>query len=207
MKNLPKLIESKSDTHRLLIGKREVEYPRVTAIIRSAGFYDFSQIPKSKKKDLEDAQTFGTAVHVACEYWDLGVLEEARLDPRLIPYLDGWKKFRAEISWAKKPLLNETVVYSDLRRYAGRLDRVFGKASAAIVGDIKSGVVGIEAAMQSAAYKEAAEECLGIKVSKRFAIQLKDDGTYKLWPFKNPWDINAFHSALNIFNYKRGAKV
>jgi len=196
MRNIPKLIVSTNESHRFRHGKTELTYPRVTAVIKSAGFYDkFDRIPADNR---EAGLRFGTAVHLTCEYDDNGTL--GTYDPMVAPYLDAWRRFRAEIQWAKKVLLAETVVYSNTWRYAGRLDRVF---NGGMLVDIKTGAADIEAGIQTSAYAEAVTECLGIKIKRRFVVQLRPDG-YRLLEFKDRRDINIFHACVNIHNYKIG---
>ena len=40
-------------------------------------------------------------------------------------------------------------------------------------------------------------------VNKRMAVELHDDGTYKLFPYNDPADFNIFLSILAVHNYKR----
>lgn len=148
---------------------------------------------------LSAASTFGTAVHKACELWDLGDLDEELLDAPLVPYLAGWKKFSAEhnVSWSG---IEKRVFHKGLR-YAGTLDRrglVDGDVSFV---DIKSSV-GLYASVgpQLAAYVAADDPAL-TATAKRFAVQLKDDGDYVLKEYTNPGDFSVFASLLTLRNW------
>ena len=70
--------------------------PGVTSILSPLS--DFSFVNPDV---LEAASAFGTAVHLACELWDNGQLDEDALDPALVPYLAGWKQFSEDwkVEW------------------------------------------------------------------------------------------------------------
>ena len=69
----------------------DVVRPGVTTILKKARLID-TDAPWFD----EYSRDRGTAVHLACELWDLGTLDESTLDPVLVPYLDGWRLFMAE---------------------------------------------------------------------------------------------------------------
>ena len=77
---------------------------RVTALLAEAGLIDRTWFS-------EEGATRGTYVHQACQYYDAGELDEESLDPVLIPYVEGWKKFRADtnvtIAWAEERITDE----------------------------------------------------------------------------------------------------
>ena len=180
--------------HTYTIGGRD--YPRVTEILHAAGLYEWlDKIPADK---LEFAKERGTAVHIACQLFDEGRLGE--LDDRIKPYLEGWKKLRADMKWGKEVILNETTVYSNLWGVAGTLDRLF---KGNILVDIKSGAVSNVVGLQTAAYAKLLLDCMGIKVKQRFSVQLCDDGTYKLTEFNKLSDWQNFLAALKIYQFKK----
>jgi hypothetical protein len=167
-----------------------VPVPGVTAILQP--LTDFSFV---KAEVMSAAQAFGTAVHLACELWDRGTLDEGELDPALAPYLAGWRLFSAEhdVKWRRI----EEKVYHPIYRYAGTLDReglVDGKAA---VADIKSSVDLYPAVgPQLAAYKNATPGASPLM--KRYAVQLKDDGTYVLKEYADRDDWPMFLSLLTL---------
>jgi hypothetical protein len=184
-------LEFDEDTHTYRFGGRVVS--GVTTILHPLS--DFASVPAGV---LAAASAFGTAVHKACELWDLGDLDEEALDAPLVPYLAGWKKFSEEhkVQWLG---IEERVFHKTLR-YAGTLDRrglVDGDMSFV---DIKSSV-GLYASVgpQLAAYQAAGGS--DASKSRRFAVQLKDDGEYVLKEYTNPGDFSVFASLLTLRNW------
>ncbi len=149
---------------------------------------------------LEAASQFGRAVHRACELHDMGKLNESALDPALQPYLAGWIKFSEDyrVTWA----LIEQLVYHPTLRYAGTLDRYGVVGGEAAVVDIKSSTTLYPSVgPQLAAYQKALppeHQAIG---QRRFALQLKGDGSYVLKPYTNPMDFSVFCSLLTLRNW------
>lgn len=79
---------------------------------------DFGDAPRHM---VMNAAERGKLVHLAAELWDLGVLDEDTLDPVLVPYLAGWKKFRRE--WECEWTASEVPEYHKLLHYGGTPDR------------------------------------------------------------------------------------
>ena len=148
---------------------------------------------------LQRAADFGRAVHEACEFYDLGDLDEDSLDPALAPYLDGYKQFLA----AKKPVWEhiEQRVASAALCCAGTLDRMglIGKTRWLI--DLKStAATPITVGPQTAAYAEFAKQTLGFKPQKRACLILKPGG-FNLVPLNDPADYSLFVSSLNVWRF------
>lgn len=165
--------------------------PGVTSIL--APLSNFDRVPKHV---LDAASEFGTAVHLACELDDLGTLDESALDPALLPYVQGWRKFSAEhaVQWE----FIESPVYHTAMRYAGTLDRFGLVVGDLTVVDIKSSVqLYPSVGPQLAAYANA----LGVGGVKRMAVQLKADGTYVAKPYTDPTDWPVFASLLTLRNW------
>ena len=169
-----------------------VVVPGVTGILKP--LIDFTGVPPAV---LEAASAFGTAVHKACELWDLDELDEDQLDAALVPYLAGWKKFSSEhsVEWTG----NEQRVYHPSMRYAGTLDRKGMVDGCMSYVDIKSSV-GLYPSVgpQLAAYKAADA---GPPHSKRYAVQLKADGEYVLKEYTDPSDWPLFCSLITLRNW------
>ena len=149
---------------------------------------------------MKRAAAFGTAVHSACEFYDKRTLDHASLAPAIIPYLNGWIKFRAE-----RPgeiICNESLVCSYKYRYGGKLDRIidFGKGPELV--DLKTSTAFSSAVgPQTAAYAQAAEEHLGIKCKRRLCIKLHENG-YGLGLLTDRNDLSIFISALSCKNWR-----
>ncbi len=164
--------------------------PGVTTILKP--ITDFSAVPPQV---LAAAAAFGIAVHRACELDDLGELDEGQLDPALVPYLEGWRKFSADhaVQWSHI----ESPVYHPVFRYAGTLDR-FGLVNGLnTVVDIKSSAqLYPSVGPQLAAYANALPG--KFTAVKRMAVQLKADGTYTAKEYADPIDWPLFCSLLTV---------
>ena len=153
---------------------------------------------------LEAASAFGTAVHLACELWDKGDLDEVELDPALVPYLAGWKQFSED--WKVEWTMVEERVFQPTHRYAGTLDR-FGTVTSPLSGDCTTAVVDIKSSValypsvgpQLSAYKEAILE--STNKTQRIAVQLKADGSYVAKTYTDRDDWPMFLSLLTLKNW------
>ena len=195
-------------------------YPRVTSIIKEFGINDLSKVPPD---DLEKGRQLGSAVHSMIELYNKGILKSDSLDVKLPPYLEGYKKFRAEVSWAKEfestpheqevKLIVETedpendptgiFIYSHRWGFAGTLDDVFKPQ---IITDYKSGVLGKEgmkaAALQTAAYSIGYKELYRKSIKKRFTVHLKPGG-YKIHEYNQEKDMYDFLALMTVHHLKR----
>jgi hypothetical protein len=151
------------------------------------------------------AMNRGSFVHAACEYHDLGTLDEETLDPALAPYLTAYKAFKAhqDPHW----LVVEGMRCDLTLRYAGTIDRA-GRIKASkfpVVLDIKSGSPAKWHGIQLAAYKRLVAKDLPEGVIWRYALYLSDDGTYKLEKLSldDSEDWEVFRCALTLANWKR----
>lgn len=162
---------------------------------------DFSFV---SDEDMEAACYRGTAVHLACELYDLGTLDESTLDPAWRPYLDAWVKFKAERGFEVQ--LTEQKVFHPLLKYAGKLDRYGLLAVKPTLLDIKtSAALSPVIGMQLSAYQEAlvaGPDWTGPRKMGRIAVQLKPDGTYRVQEYKDSTDWSAFIGLLNLNNWR-----
>jgi hypothetical protein len=176
-------------THTYRFGGNVV--PGVTSIL--APLTNFDRVPPHV---LEAASNFGKAVHKACELDDLGELDEAALDPALVPYLQAWRKFSADhaVEWT----VIEKPVYHPTMNYAGTPDRIGSVKGDLTVVDIKSTAqLYPSVGPQLSAYAHAD----GNAHAKRLAVQLKADGTYVAKPYTDPADFPVFASLLTLRNW------
>ncbi len=125
----------------------------------------------------------GRAIHLACEYHDKGTLEPASVHLDYLGYFNAYLKFltdtRPEIIHIEKRL------YHPRFFYGGKLDRVIKLNGDLILIDLKSGGKVPVDELQGAAYWELCK-ANNIPVKKVFDLYLREDGTYKLEPIKNP---------------------
>jgi len=182
----------------------EVLVPSVTTLLQQQDFMDFSSVNQSL---LERSQDFGTAIHEACELYDKKTLEESSLDPGLKPYMESWKKFIKD--YGAEFLEIEKIVYSTRWRAAGTLDRVatLKKYPGYTLIDIKSSTAVLPCtALQTAGYKIFWEEMTGLKIARRWIVQLLPN-KYLVHKFTEPTDESVFLSALACYRWKRRNKI
>lgn len=169
-----------------------VVVPSVTQIL--APLYDGLQ--HIRPDVLAAAGERGTAVHLACELDDEDDLDESTLDPVLVPYLDAWRLFKQQKK--VRILAIEARVFHSALRYAGTLDRDIEMDEEPGILDLKAtAVMSPITGPQTAAYAH----CTPGK-RRRFGLQLRKDGTYRLTEFKDPSDLTCFMSLLNIHNWR-----
>ena len=179
------------ETHEYFIKNRKA--PGVTGVLKEAGFIDGEWY-------TEESRQRGTAVHEATQFLDEDDLDWDTLHPKILPYVKAYEKFKLDTGF--KPDLVEHRVFSDLYHFGGTLDRTgtFPNGDETLL-DIKSGAIAFWTALQTAAY----DYCLD-KRRQRMAVQLKNDGTYKVKTFKDPNDIKIFLSAAVVVNWKRNQR-
>lgn len=169
-------------------GKR---VPGVTSLLKA--LHNFDHVPAGV---LEAASERGTAVHLACEYLDKGMLDEDSLDPAIIGYVNAWRKFVAE----KLPVWTaiEQSFYSPTLRYAGTLDREGVIDGEEWTLDIKTAVASHPVwGIQTAAYAHGR----GKPKSRRGTVQLRADGTYRFVEWKSSTDWPVFVSLITITSF------
>ena len=174
--------------------------PGVTSVIGSI----LSPVYNKDSDLMQRAAAFGKAVHRACELDDRGTLDMETIDPALLPYLEGWRKFRRE--HPAELLYNEARACSYKFRFGATIDRIMDFGNGPELPDIKtSTTIGPEVGIQTAAYAIAAQEYLGIKIKKRLCVQLTEND-YRLYPLTDPSDRQIFIAALSCYNWKEKNK-
>lgn len=172
--------------------------PGVTSVIDH--LCDLTGIPR----DILDHKSYiGKAAHKACELHDLDVLNWSTVDYGVLPYLVAWINFLKDSGF--DVLLNEHLVFHKRHNYAGMLDRVGVLNGEISLIDIKcTAVIGPHAGVQLSAYFEAenSTRIKADKITKRYAVQLRPDETYRLIPFTDRSDFSVFLSCLLIHNWK-----
>jgi hypothetical protein len=182
--------------------------PSVTQVLQSVGLPDFSGIPANIKDDvLEWKSGLGKSVHKATELDDLGVVDNYNLDPRTLPFLEAYRRFKRESGF--QGVLLEEKICNPTYQYTGTLDRVGvinGKYS---LIDFKTGITDPKVVgPQTAAYVEGV--CFKYRelktIRNRYALKLNKDATYKLIKLDNKMDFQIFLNALNLYKWKNGGK-
>jgi len=179
--------------------------PSVTQVCKEAGLQVWAARVGAEGVQSA-AMNLGSMVHLTCELYDRGTLDEAELDPALVPYLAGWKAFLQATGWKVMPEWIEQVVADPAGRFAGTLDRVMlapikGKGVEQILVDIKTGAAYPWHKIQSAAYT------LPLKgVRRRVAVYLNGEGGFKMDEHPQAElvpDQFVFQSALAVCQWKR----
>jgi len=176
--------------------------PGVTRVIEPLA--DFDKVPREV---LDRAAKRGTAVHLATQLDDEDDLDEDSLDPVLIPYLEAWRKFRREQDVQIEGVENR--VYHQRHRYAGtydRIGRILKQSDELAVIDIKAVAklfphIGVQTAAYQAALNSARKKA--DHVTRRYAVQLKPDGTYRLEEYSDEADLSVFLGLLQVHNWRQ----
>ena len=170
--------------------------PSVTQIIRAALGNPFEFVSEAV---LDHKRKIGVAAHKAVELDSQGVLDDETVHPLVMPYLVAWRQFREQ--WPCEILDSEAKMYSGTYGFAGTPD-LFAKLhdGSYCVIDLKTGLPGPQAAIQTAAYANFVE------ATRRFALQARNDGKYRLTEYTNPSDWPDFLACLRIFRLKESAK-
>lgn len=181
-----------ADVHRYYWNGLPV--PNVTTVLEP-----IEELWRVSPEILQRKADLGRRIHLACQLDDDDDLDESSVQDDEAPYLEAWRRFRTD----KRVMIEsaEEMLYHPIYRYAGTLDRVLRFDGFRWLADIKISVeVYASAAVQTAAYLQAKRD-QGIQ--KRAAIQLRDDGRYRLREFTDPADWPCFLSLLTIHNWKQ----
>ena len=181
---------------------RGVIVPSVTQVL--APLSSFDGVPAQV---LEAKRDLGQRVHLACQLHDEDDLDEASVEPDVAPYLEAYRRFLADTD--ARVVLNESRVYHPTYRYAGTLDRVFRIGEDRWLVDLKTSFTTPRAAgPQTAAYLAALTTMLGnVRPTRRAALRLRPDGTYRLDPLDRPDDWSAFLACLTLNRFKEATSV
>lgn len=176
--------------------KNGVLVPGVTTVLNVLDLY--AGIPAAV---LQAAAERGTAVHKATELDDAGTLDEEALDDQLWPYLLAWREFRRDTGFT--PRAAEAMVFHPKHWYAGQYDREGQLFGAECLIDIKTTAKLMPSTgPQLAAYKEARNYRRADKVGPRYAVQLKDDGSYVVKEYRGREDMGLFLACLTLYTWK-----
>lgn len=191
-------LEFDEATHTYRLGGAVV--PSVTQIIAPLTAEALASIPRAA---LERKRAIGAAVHMACELDDEGSLDESTVAPEVTGYLAGWRRFKVE-NVVPHWTYTERLLASPKKRYAGRMDRCGILRGELATVDIKT-VDKLDAAIgvQLAGYQQLIEESLGIKPTRRYAVQLRPDGTYHVAPYTSADDLPCFNALLSVHHWRK----
>lgn len=161
-------------------------------------------------EQLELAREEGKAIHYMVELYAKNDLDERELDPWFGPRLVALKKLIADTQM--KVIASEEKVYHPGFGYAGCLDLAATLVvpgmdkkpiEARAILDVKrSFAAGAAIGLQLAAYMEAKNAASTEKFDRRYALQLRDDGTYRLREFDDKSDFQTFLACLIRHKWK-----
>lgn len=175
--------------------------PSVTAIM--SPLVSYYRVPSER---LRLAAERGTAVHALTEAWDKAEYQD-HFDTFHMEhggFLQAWIRFREDYDFT--PTHIEERVYHPLHEYAGTADR-FGvvKGHLAVVDIKTTDRLGPAVGVQLAAYQHAAncDRLPRAQLEHRYAVQLCEDGTYKVKQYKSAHDWSAFLGCLALWHWQR----
>lgn len=182
--------------------------PNVTRVI--GHLTDYSKIDPER---LRVAQDEGRAVHKMVELDCKGTLDVAALynDDRqawMRPRYEAWLKFLDDTGF--DCLMAEQMMYHDVLGYAGTPDLIgelpkLKKGAGVWNIDVKRSLfAGPAIGLQTAGYTEIWNHraVRDHKVTRRGALVLRGDGTYRLTPYEDPEDRVAFLACLQQYRWR-----
>ena len=171
-------------------------WPHPTGLLQEFGLIDYSMVPRDR---LEYKRVLGMAVDLACNYLDNCNLDKSSLDKRIVPYVEAYEKFCRVTGFEVDPDRSQKPLSSRKWRFCGTNDMIGLLNDELVLVDRKcTWTVYAAAGPQLAAYQLLAEENYGIKIRRRFALQLKETGNYDLVEFKEKSDFVDFQACLYL---------
>jgi len=167
--------------------------PSVTEILVDVGL---AKTDFCKEEDM----LRGTAVHLACQYYDEGDLDFDSLDPTIQGYVGSYMSFEVacghKMEWIECPFNNGL--------YAGTPDRVCTDRPRVLI-DLKTGLPQPWHKYQTAAYVNLFPDPYAYT---RLGVYLQKDGSlakvHEHPKSEYQRDLTIFLSALNVYNAKHG---
>lgn len=184
--------------HRYTLDGREL--PGVTHILQDARLADFSA-PWFTEATIDR----GSLVHAAIALDNEGALDDESLDPQLVGYVAGWRRYLEESGAIVEHF--ETPVCDPIAGYAGTLDAIVIEPhqvdkNARTLIDIKPALYP-SVGPQTAAYARAAQALYPTRMLFwRSAVVLPGDGSYTHEPLTDRSDEQTFLAAVRIFQWR-----
>ena len=177
-----------------------IEPPHITDVLREMGL----------SKSFEGVDPWyaerGKAVHSACKLINEGVLDENSITEEIGGYVEAYRTWLKESGFSHE--MSEIPLYSGLHEFCGTIDLVgVLPPHGRVVIDIKTSSsldpavelqVGADSILWNHNYQDR-------PIAKRFVLQLKKDGTYRL---KDLSQVNEFLflDALKLWRWKQSHK-
>lgn len=182
-----------------------IKRPSVTGLIAAA--FGVGYFPPDWYLDR------GRKVHQASVYLEDGDLDWSTVSDEIRGYLEAFEKVLKDLK-PVNALPPETKMFHSVLGYCGTPDRVWMVRGDVWIVDLKTGVHGRKAALQTKGYellfKQVARELnLQTKIVRRFVLKLDKDGRFKFVPHTDDSDDAVFRACCAIINDKmnHGARV
>ena len=177
--------------------------PSVTQVIKSCGLIRFDDVPP---ETLIHKAKIGKAVHLACEYYDKGILDE--VPDSYAGYVQAYEVFRRTAYSSSYWRYIEAPMYGNCNgmTYGMTADRIGYINGENWILELKTSQQE-EAAWRIQLMAYAAGR--GMLGYKRKALQLKPDGTFRLYSYNDPKDFAIWSAALALTQWKlnNGVKI
>jgi hypothetical protein len=177
------------DPEKHLYFKNGVRIPSVTQVLVDEGFINTFWFNQESRNRGSEIHSLIVKHHLA------GCAEVSGV---LWGYMHAYKAFIRDCKWV--PYSIEQKMYSEL--FAGTPDQLGYLNDCEAVIDWKSGGICPATGLQLSGY----EDLSGRKL-KRFALQLTQEGKYKLTEYKDKGDKYIFKSAVAIWWYKLNNRI
>jgi len=178
--------------------------PGFSQVAKAMGINDFSGVPVNI---LEAARSFGDNLHYTTKLFDEKNLEESSLSQPLIPCLDQYKQFLKDNAVKIIRKYIEKPICSFRYRYGITPDRICLIGGEFAVLEIKTTtVIPKSVKLQTAAQVLAIEEYYGIRIKKRYGLQIPVEGKYKLFAYTDDNDKSSWLCFLGAYNWLKENK-
>jgi len=172
--------------------------PGLTDILKSAG------ILGNMTYSSELHRMRGTIVHEAIRLANKGTLDFSSVEEEHQPYLAAYEAWLLESK--AKILHSEVMAYDPDLKFACRIDLLVELEGQIHVVEFKTGIppsaTAIQTAGQACTIKELSESKSPYDIG-RLGLHLREDGTYKTYPYKDARDIRVFIAALTCCNWRK----
>ena len=188
-----KTFDSKNHVYKA----ERVRLPGATDVIKSHGLIEgdwFSPLSKYR----------GKAVHEGIKFINRGTLDWRTVAPEFKGYLESYQRFlnhtEYHVTGYEEPLITDT--FGCIPDTWGNLH---GKPS---IVELKTGAVSAWVAFQTALQALAIEKVTGLRIQRRYGLQLMKDGSIsRLIPFDDVSDFYLAVSMVAMFHWKLNHKI
>jgi hypothetical protein len=199
--------EKEGHIYRDMLGQQILS---VTQVLDSAGIVNYSGAPEEA---LAFKSEIGDAVHKATEIIDTpdkGELDWDEVDPRCMGYVLSYERFKDETGFVASHVEFSGAVRLPQGNFAFTVDRLGTFQGLPVVFEIKCTLKQENSwRCQLAGYVDCIK-ALGFKPEgaptwKRIAVQLKPDGTYRLYPYDDRTDFEVWRWAAALATWKKNS--